>query len=51
MSSGKAAVVLLVRKAVPDKLLPRIKEHGTIIQPSLPSDDEAALRDALAEAR
>jgi uncharacterized membrane protein len=28
---GDAAVILLIRKAVPDKLLPRIRETGVVI--------------------
>lgn len=50
LQPGKAAVILLVRKAVPDKLLPRISERGTVIQTSLSSDDEAALQQALSAA-
>ena len=50
LGPGKAAVVLLVRKAVPDKLLPRIKQQGVIVQTSLSTEDEAALRNALAAA-
>jgi uncharacterized membrane protein len=51
LQPGKAAVILLVRKAVPDKLLPRISEHGTVIQSSLSHEDEAALQAALSAAR
>lgn len=51
LQPGKAAVVLLVRNAVPDKLLPQISEHGTIIQTSLSDEDEASLQQALAARR
>lgn len=47
LQPGKAAVFLLARKAVPDKLLPRISEHGTVIRSSLSDEDEAALQAAL----
>lgn len=50
LQPGKAAVILLVRKAVPDKLLPRISEKGTVIQTSLSHDDEQALQAALSAA-
>lgn len=50
LQPGKAAVILLVRKAVPDKLLPRIRERGTVIQTSLSGDQEAALQQALSAA-
>jgi uncharacterized membrane protein len=41
---------MLVRKAVPDKLLPRIRERGVIVQTSLSHEDEAALQAALSAA-
>jgi uncharacterized membrane protein len=44
---GGAAVILLVRKASQDKLLPAIQIPGTIIQTSLSDDQEQHLRDAL----
>jgi uncharacterized membrane protein len=47
LEPGKAAVILLVRKASPDKVLPEIKEHGTVIQTSLSNDDEQSLQQAL----
>ena len=51
LEPGKAAVILLATKAVPDKLLPRIKEGGVVVRTSLSDEDEAALRAALAKAR
>jgi len=51
LEPGKAAVILLATKAVPDKLLPRIKEGGVVLRTSLSDEDEAALRAALAKAR
>jgi uncharacterized membrane protein len=51
LQPGKAAVILLARKAVPDKLLPRISESGVVIQTSLSEEDEHALQAALSAAR
>jgi uncharacterized membrane protein len=51
LEPGHAAVILLVRSVTADKVLPQIKEPGTIIQTSLSNDDEAALSEALAAAR
>ena len=50
LEPGKAAVILLVRKVTADKILPEVKEPGTVIQTSLSDDDEQALKDALAGA-
>jgi uncharacterized membrane protein len=50
MEPGRAALILLVRKVSADKVLPEIKEHGTIIQTSLNDEDEEGLRQALAAA-
>lgn len=50
LQPGTAAVFMLVRKAVPDKLLPRISETGTVIRSSLSNEDEAALQAALGAA-
>jgi uncharacterized membrane protein len=50
LEPGKAAVILLVRKVTADKILPEVKEPGTVIQTSLSDDDEQALKDALAAA-
>jgi uncharacterized membrane protein len=51
LQPGRAALVVLVRKASPDKVLPRIKEPGTVIQTSLTNEDETALQQALDAAR
>ena len=51
LEPGHAAVILLVRSVTADKVLPQIKEPGTIIQTSLSNEDEAALSEALAAAR
>jgi uncharacterized membrane protein len=50
LQPGRAAVILLVRKAVPDRLLPQIREKGVVLQTSLSRDDEAALQAALSAA-
>jgi uncharacterized membrane protein len=50
LDPGKAAVIVLVRTVTADKVLPEIKEHGTVIQTSLSSEDEEALRSALSQA-
>jgi uncharacterized membrane protein len=51
LEPGKAAVILLVRKAVPDKLLPTIQETGVVVRTSLSQEDEQALQAALSAAR
>ena len=50
LEPGRAALVVLVRKMTPDKILPRIQIEGTVIQTSLDDDAEGALRDALSAA-
>jgi uncharacterized membrane protein len=50
LEPGRAAVILLVRKVSVDKILPEIKEHGTVIQTSLNDDDEQRLEQALERA-
>ena len=45
-----AALILLVRKASQDKILPEIQIPGTVIQTSLSDEQESHLRDALASA-
>lgn len=47
---GRAALVILVRKATPDKIFPQIKETGTVIQTSLSDTDEQRLQEALSAA-
>ena len=51
LEQGGAALVVLVRQSTPDKVLPRISQYGgEVIQSSLTSEGEQALRDALAGA-
>jgi uncharacterized membrane protein len=50
LGEGGAAVIVLVRKSTPDKVLPRIKEYGGhVLQTSLSEDAEEDLRAALGE--
>ena len=51
LEPGKAAVIVLVHKMSADKVLPEIKETGTVIQTSLSNEDESALQKALDAAR
>lgn len=51
LTPGKAALVLLISKVSPDKILPHIEETGTVIQTSLSDDGEKALQDALDAAK
>jgi uncharacterized membrane protein len=44
---GGAALILLVRAMKPEKVIPRIKEHGRVIQTSLGEEVEAQLDAAL----
>jgi uncharacterized membrane protein len=45
---GGAALIVLVTKSTPDKVLPRIREFGgTVLQTSLDEESEARLREAL----
>src|SRR5262245_52629179 len=50
LEPGGAAVLLLVRQASVDKILPNIKIEGTIIQTSLDEEAEQGPPDALATA-
>jgi uncharacterized membrane protein len=50
LDPGSAAVLLLVRKASMDKILPKIQIEGRIIQTSLGDEQEQQLADALAAA-
>jgi uncharacterized membrane protein len=47
LEPGKAAVIMLVRNVSTDKILPEIRESGTIIQTSLNNEEETALQEAL----
>jgi len=50
LEPGKAALILLVRQANTDKLLAEVKIPGEVIQSSLQTETEQALKDALAAA-
>ena len=50
LTPGAAAVILLVREMSEDKILPHIKEQGTIVRTSLDDDAEERLSAALAAA-
>ena len=50
LEPGHAAVLFLVRQMTEDKLLPKIKIEGRIIQTSLDNEQEERLADALAAA-
>jgi len=50
LEPGRAAVIVLVRSVTADKVLPKIKIPGRIIQTSLDNDSEARLSEALAAA-
>jgi uncharacterized membrane protein len=48
LTPGGAALILLVRKVTPDKVLPHIQRYGgEVIQTSLNEETEARLREAL----
>jgi uncharacterized membrane protein len=47
LTPGGAALILLVRKVAPDKVLPHIQRYGgEVIQTSLDEETESQLRDA-----
>jgi uncharacterized membrane protein len=49
LPNGGAALIVLVRKVTPDKVLPQIKQYGgEVIQTSLDNESEARLREVLA---
>jgi len=50
LETGGAALIVLVREANMDKILSEIEVPGEVIQTSLTTDTEQALRDALANA-
>ena len=46
---GMAAVIVLVRRSTPDKVIPEIQQYGgTVLQSSLDNDAETRLQEALA---
>jgi uncharacterized membrane protein len=47
LTPGSAALIVLVRKMTPDKILPNIEEKGHVIQSSLSNESEAELEAAL----
>ena len=48
LPQGGAALIVLVRKATPDKVLPKISQYGgEVIQTSLDDESEARLREVL----
>lgn len=47
LEPGRAALIFLVRDLDPEKVLPRIEEHGHLIQTSLGAEVEAQLDAAL----
>lgn len=48
LPNGGAALILLVRKVTPDKVLPQIQQYGgEVIQTSLDDESEERLREAL----
>lgn len=51
LTPGKAALILLISKVSPDKVLPHIEVPGTVIQSCLSNESEQALQSALDAAR
>jgi uncharacterized membrane protein len=48
LAPGSAALIVLVTRSTPDKVLPQIQQYGgTVIQTSLNEEAEARLREAL----
>jgi uncharacterized membrane protein len=48
LPSGGAALIVLVRKVTPDKVLPQIREYGgEVLQTSLDDESETRLREVL----
>ena len=48
LTPGTAALIVLVHKVTPDKVLPEIQQYGgEVLQTSLDNEDEAALQEAL----
>jgi uncharacterized membrane protein len=50
LEPGSAALIVLVRKMTPDKILENIQEKGQVIQSSLSNEAEQRLSEALAAA-
>lgn len=51
LEPGHAALILLVRKVSVDKILPKVRVPGTVIQTSLSDENETALQEALDAAK
>jgi uncharacterized membrane protein len=50
LQPGNAALIVLVRRSTPDKVLPRLgNHHGHVLQTSLSDADEAKLRAAMGD--
>ena len=48
LEPGMAAVIVLVRRSTPDKVIPAVQEYGgTVLQSSLDNEAEARLQEAL----
>ncbi len=47
LEPGSAALIVLVRKVTPDKILENVEERGHVIQTSLSDEAEARLQEAL----
>jgi uncharacterized membrane protein len=48
LEPGMAAVIVLVRRSTPDKVIPAVQEYGgTVLQSSLDNDAEERLQEAL----
>jgi uncharacterized membrane protein len=48
LEPGMAAVIVLVRRSTPDKVIPAVRDYGgTVLQSSLDNEAEARLREAL----
>ncbi len=51
LEPGMAAVIVLVHRSTPDKVIPAVREYGgTVLQSSLDNEAEARLREALGAA-
>jgi len=51
LQPGGAALILLISKISPDKVIPKIEIPGTVIQTSLSNENEQALQEALDKAK
>jgi uncharacterized membrane protein len=51
LTPGKAALILLISKISPDKILPHVQIPGEVIQTSLSNEHEATLKEALDAAK